>query len=316
LLFKAKFGEDFDSDDEDEEDEEEDPNTRVDADGTTWHATRGRTPTLSSLDKKLSDLKLRYNAKFFGDDVDEEDEVPYNTRIDADGTVWNVFRGEVPTEASLEDKLAQVKQLYKDKFGEDVDDESEPDTRVDEDGTTWEVYRGAAPALSSLEKKLAEVKELYFEKTGEDLDADHETQVDADGTTWHVWRGEPPTTEDLTSKLRYVKFLYKAKYGEGFDSDEEEEDDYETKKDDDGTTWHVYRGRVPSLNSLEQKLKKVKELYKQKTGDDFDSDDSDEDSVLQDTVIAERPSPGRVMETSHAEQRGCPLVMDGNCVVS
>merc|ERR1719298_229651 len=105
--------------------------------------------------------------------------------------------------SQLEDKLAEVKSLYKAKYGEDVDDEGEEEEQAEEhdiqlvekDGVTWEVTRGRPPTMSQLEDKLAEVKSLYKSKYGEDVDDDedeeeeqaneHETKyVEKDGVTW------------------------------------------------------------------------------------------------------------------------------------
>jgi len=49
--------------------------------------------------------------------------------------------------SQLEDMLAQVKSLYKTKYGEDVDEEY-----VEKDGITWAVTRGSPPTMSKLEE--------------------------------------------------------------------------------------------------------------------------------------------------------------------
>merc|ERR1711937_858706 len=108
--------------------------------------------------------------------------------------------------SQLEDKLAEVKSLYKTKYGEDVDDdEDEEEEQADEhviqyvekDGVAWEVTRGRPPTMSQLEDQLAEVKSLYKTKYGEDVDdeddeeeeqsEEHRIQyVEKDGVAWEV----------------------------------------------------------------------------------------------------------------------------------
>merc|ERR1711904_505813 len=124
--------------------------------------------------------------------------------VEKDGVTWEVTRGRSPTMSQLEDKLAEVKSLYKTKYGEDVDDEEDEEEEqaeehaiqcVEKDGITWEVTRGRPPTMSQLEDKLAEVKSLYMTKFGEDVDdeedeeeeqaEDHAIQyVEKDGITW------------------------------------------------------------------------------------------------------------------------------------
>jgi len=82
--------------------------------------------------------------------------------------------------SQLEDQLAEVKSLYKAKFGDDVDDDEEAEEEEDEqetkyvekDGLKWIVTRGSAPSMSQLEDRLAEVKSLYKAKYDEDVDDD------------------------------------------------------------------------------------------------------------------------------------------------
>merc|ERR1712159_711121 len=108
----------------------------------------------------------------------------------------------------LEDQLAEVKSLYKTKYGEDVDDEedeqaNEHETKyVEKDGISWVVTRGRPPTMSHLEDQLAEVKSLYKTKYGEDVDDEEDEEddqaenhviqyVEKDGVTWEVIRGRP-----------------------------------------------------------------------------------------------------------------------------
>merc|ERR1719243_259829 len=139
--------------------------------------------------------------------------------------------------SELEDKLAEVKSLYKTKYGEDVDDEEDEEEEqldeheikyVEKDGVTWAVTRGRPPTMSELEDKLAEVKSLYKTKYGEDMDDEedeqaneHETKyVEKDGISWVVTRGRPPTMSQLEDQLAEVKSLYKTNYGEDMDDEE------------------------------------------------------------------------------------------------
>merc|ERR1719326_922612 len=120
------------------------------------------------------------------DDEDEEDEQDneHETKyVEKDGISWVVTRGRPPTMSQLEDQLAEVKSLYKTKYGEDVDDEEdeqadEHETRyVEKDGISWVVTRGSPPTMPQLEDQLAEVKSLYTAKYGEDVD-DEEDEED------------------------------------------------------------------------------------------------------------------------------------------
>merc|ERR1719213_1474628 len=99
--------------------------------GITWAVTRGRPPTMLELEDKLAEVKSLYKMKY-GEDVDNEeddDEEQLTERktecVDKDGLTWVVTRGRPPTMSELEDKLAEVKSLYKTKYGEDMDDEED-----------------------------------------------------------------------------------------------------------------------------------------------------------------------------------------------
>merc|ERR1719453_1166840 len=154
--------------------------------------------------------------------------------------------------SQLEDNLAEVKALYRTKYGEDVDDAeeaeeeqaNEPETKyVEKFDIKVIVTRGRPKTTSELEDMLADVKSLYKTKYGEDVDDEeaeeeeqadeHETKyVEKDGLTWTVIRGRPPTMSQLEDKLADVKSLYKTKFGEDVDDEEEEEeqaDEHETK---------------------------------------------------------------------------------------
>merc|ERR1719217_201570 len=117
-LYEAKYGEYVD--DEDEEDF-----NYVEKDGMNWAVTRGKPPNMSKLESHLTEVKSLYKAKF-GEDVDdeeEEEEEEETKYVEKDGMKWVVTRGKPPTISQLEAQLAEVKTLYKAKFGEDVDEE-------------------------------------------------------------------------------------------------------------------------------------------------------------------------------------------------
>merc|ERR1712159_782457 len=115
---------------------------------------------------------------------EEEQADEHETKnVEKDGVMWTVTRGRPPTVSQLEDQLAEVKSLYKTKYGEDVDDEEEEEEEqadehetkyVEKDGITWTVTRGRPPTTSQLEDMLAEVKSMYAMKYGEDVDDEEE----------------------------------------------------------------------------------------------------------------------------------------------
>jgi hypothetical protein len=160
-----------------DEEEDEQETKYVEKDGINWVVTRGSPPTMSKLEDQLADVKALFKAKF-GEDVDDEDEEDEDEQetVEKDGIKWVVTRGSPPTMSQLEDRLGDVKALYKAKFGEDVDDEDEEDEdeqeTVEKDGINWVVTRGSPPSMSQLEDKLAEVKALYAKKFGESVDDD------------------------------------------------------------------------------------------------------------------------------------------------
>merc|ERR1712196_95304 len=106
-----------------------------------------------------AEVKSLYKAKY-GEDVDdeeaEEEEDEQETKsVEKDGINWVVTRGSPPKMSQLEDQLAEVKSLYKAKYGEDVDDEEaeeeedEQETKyVEKDGIKWMVTRGSPPKMS------------------------------------------------------------------------------------------------------------------------------------------------------------------------
>merc|ERR1719191_1656431 len=118
------------------------------------------------------------------DEEEEQAEEHEIQLVEKDGVTWEVTRGRPPTMSQLEDKLAEVKSLYKTKYGEDVDDEDDEKEQAEEsevqnvekDGLTWEVTRGRPPTMSQLEANLAKVKSLYKTKYGADVDDDEDEE--------------------------------------------------------------------------------------------------------------------------------------------
>ena len=266
-LYKQKYGEEVD---------QEDTDVQYDADGTPWIQISGTGVAtdlrVERLEQLLSTVKDLYSEKY-GRDVD--------TEYDADGTPWKVTEGTgVPRDCRverLEQKLAEVKQLYKQKYGEEVDQE-DTDVQYDADGTPWIQISGTGVAtdlrVERLEQLLSTVKDLYSEKYGRDVD----TEYDADGTPWKVTEGtgvpRDCRVERLEQKLSEVKQLYKQKYGEEVD-----QEDTDVQYDAEGTPWKVTEGTgVPRdcrVERLEQKLAEVKQLYKQKYGEEVDQEDTE-----------------------------------------
>ncbi|CAK0838208.1 unnamed protein product [Prorocentrum cordatum] len=165
-LYKRKFGLDVD--------EEEDQSPFEDADGTTWLMTKGR-GVLTGLEDRLEDLKGLYKRKF-GPDVDEEEEDDSlfedadGTTLfeDVDGTKWQVTEGRGLL-TGLEDRLDDLKALYKSKFGLDLEKEEDESLFEDADGTKWQVTEGCGP-LAALEERLQGIKALHKRKYGVDVD--------------------------------------------------------------------------------------------------------------------------------------------------
>ena len=140
-----------------------------------------------------------------------------------------------------------MKQLYKQKYGEEVDQE-DTDVQYDADGTPWIQISGTGVAtdlrVERLEQLLSTVKDLYSEKYGRDVD----TEYDADGTPWKVTEGtgvpRDCRVERLEQKLAEVKQLYKQKYGEEVD-----QEDTDVQYDADGTPWIQISGTEQTFAS-------------------------------------------------------------------
>eukprot|EP00439_Symbiodinium_sp_Y106_P039892 s7044_g4.t2 len=277
-LFAKKYGRDVD--------------TEYDADGTPWTVTEGtgvprdcRVERLEQklsevkklLEQKLSEVKKLYELKY-GVEIDAEDP---NVQYDADGTPWVETQGTgSPRDMRLErleHMLGNVKGLFAQKYGRDVD------TEYDADGTPpWTVTEGTGVPrdcrVERLEQKLSEVKKLYELKYGVEIDAeDADVQYDADGTPWVETQGtgspRDMRLERLEHMLGNVKGLFVQKYGR----------DVDTEYDADGTPWTVTEGTgVPRdcrVERLEQKLAEVKRLFVARYGastltgnDDYDWD--------------------------------------------
>eukprot|EP00930_Biecheleria_cincta_P082147 TRINITY_DN717_c0_g1_i4.p1 TRINITY_DN717_c0_g1~~TRINITY_DN717_c0_g1_i4.p1 ORF type:complete len:115 (-),score=30.64 TRINITY_DN717_c0_g1_i4:149-493(-) len=105
--------------------------------------------------------------------------------------------------------LAEVKDLYEQKYGKSVDSDGE-DFEYDEDGTLW-VRSITMPARSNQEKLedlLAEVKGLYKQKYGESVDDEgRDFEYDEDGTLWvkSITMPSRPNQEKLEDMLRTRK---------------------------------------------------------------------------------------------------------------
>ena len=260
-LFAQKYGRDVD--------------TEYDADGTPWTVTEGtgvpRDCRVERLEQKLTEVKKLYELKY-GVEIDAEDP---NVEYDADGTPWVETRGTgSPRDMRLErleHMLGNVKGLFAQKYGRNVD------TEYDADGTPWTVTEGTGVPrdcrVERLEQKLTEVKKLYELKYGVEIDAeDANVEYDADGTPWVETRGtgspRDMRLERLEHMLGNVKGMFAKKYGH----------DVDTEYDADGTPWTVTEGTgVPRdcrVERLEQKLTEVKKLYELKYGVEIDAEDA------------------------------------------
>eukprot|EP00928_Gymnodinium_smaydae_P046403 TRINITY_DN30911_c0_g1_i1.p1 TRINITY_DN30911_c0_g1~~TRINITY_DN30911_c0_g1_i1.p1 ORF type:complete len:447 (-),score=81.61 TRINITY_DN30911_c0_g1_i1:290-1630(-) len=152
-----------------------------------------------------------------------------------------------PSCDSLEQKLQEVKELFRMRYGQDVDDESEEEYLDDdqsicyEDGVKYIVTHGPGP-------QFCKVQEIY-----------------ADGVMWTVTRGRPLSIEKLSEQLDEVKEMLDRKCGPILTSD--------------------VRGAPPSYDALEMKLQEVKALFNIKYGQDVDEDADDADDLDDDQSI-------------------------------
>jgi len=286
-LYRQRFGEDIDVESEEE-------TVARDQDGTPYKLTVGLgvqpqpdsdETRLDSLTASLAEVKQLYKLKF-GVDVDAAVDEGREMRRDEDGTPY-VFVSGIGVELQpdvvearfdvLTASLAEVKQLYRQKFGQDVDADSEEQVVHDQDGTPYiamTVGRQHETRLDALTASLAEVQQLFLEKFGEDVDADSEEEKetrDEDGALWISTSGVDAQRQSgacetrldaLTASLAEVKRLYKQKYGQDIDADSEEEQEacsYETR-----------------LDALTASLEEIKLLYKQQFGEDIDAEPEEE----------------------------------------
>merc|ERR1711972_511519 len=118
-MYQEKYGHDMDEEGKGQAYE-------FDKDGMLWTGTvgRGPAPALSALEGMLEEVKSLYQKKY-GHDVGEEGKgQPYE--FDEDGTLWigTVGRGPAPTLSALEEKLEDVKSMYQEKYGHDMDEEA------------------------------------------------------------------------------------------------------------------------------------------------------------------------------------------------
>ena len=242
-----------------------DVDIEYDADGTPWSVTEGtgvpRDCRVERLEQKLAEVKQLYEVKY-GVEVDTEESVQY----DVQGTPWLEVRGTgCPRDMRvehLERMLENVKGLYAESYGHDID------TEYDADGTPWSVTEGTGVPrdcrVERLEQKLAEVKQLYEVKYGVEVDTEESVQYDAQGTPWLEVRGtgfpRDMRVERLERMLENVKGLYAESYGR----------DVDTEYDADGTPWSVTEGTgVPRdcrVERLEQKLNEANLLFAARYG--------------------------------------------------
>merc|ERR1711920_684176 len=154
------------------------------------------------------------------------------SEVDDDGMHWvkTVGTGVPPTISSLEAQVVDVKALFKQKFGYDVDDE-EDEGEVDDDGMHWVQTVGTGgppPTTTSLEAQLVGVKTPFNQKFGYDVDDEEDkSEVDDDGMHWVKTVGTcvpPPTTSSLEAQLVDVKTLFKQRYGYDVDDEDDEGD--------------------------------------------------------------------------------------------
>jgi len=299
-LFKARYGQDVD--------DESDSDIEYDADGTPWTRAVGTGPlTLDVLEERLAEVKQLYKEKF-GKDVDDSDDGVEHV-YDKDGTLWIKTTGMGPlTVEVLEDRLAEVKDLYQDVFGRDADAESDEDSELeyDADGTPWKKTVGKGPlTVSVLEDKLDEVKALYRERFGKDVDEESEQETfeyDEDGTLWKKTTGKGPlTAEVLEDKLAELKDLYRDVFGR--DTDAESDEDSELEYDAEGTPWVKTVGQGPlTVSGLEDKLAEVKALCRERFGEDADEEwdqetfEYDEDGTLWSKTVGKGPLTVEVLE--------------------
>jgi Mn-dependent DtxR family transcriptional regulator len=273
-LFAQKYGHDIDD---------------VDEDGCVWIKTAGRS-RMETLEEKLAEVKCLYHDKF-GTDVDE----PYDSQLqrcpdslcelealfarkyghdiddaDEDGCMWIKTAGRSRMEM-LEEELSQVKCLYQDKFGTDLDETYDSQLNrcqdslcelealfaqkyghdiddVDEEGCVW-INTGGCSSMDTLEVKLAEVKCLYHDKFGTAVDETYDSQL-----------------QRSLDSLCELEALFAQKYGHAVND-----------LDEDGCVWVKTVGDehvcgITELQPLQVALDTVKSLFRNKYGHDVDDE--------------------------------------------
>lgn len=173
-------------------------------DDMKWIVQRGAPPAVSMLEQSLQDVKAMFQTKFLQDVEDDEtheyvDGTSMSVRRTAD-MKWIVHRGAPPAMSSLEQSLLEVKAMYQEKFGQDVDTETHQYTDgtmnvLQKNGLKWIVHRGNAPTVSNLEQRLDEAKALYKAKYGEDIDIDSESDEELRECQPKVAAASTSTTE-------------------------------------------------------------------------------------------------------------------------
>jgi len=251
-----------------------------DSDGLVWTKYTGQGIDRSQaerLEGLLEEVKCLYNERYPEDTVDDVDcEFGY----DADGMLWEKFIGqglEHDRIGMLEGLLAEVKDLYNEKYPQDHVDDLELDIGVDVEGLSWVEYTGPGPKtwaakVEKLDDLLEEVKDLYNEKHPQDHVDDEEREIgsDADGLLWvrytaHTAEKQEQKVDKLEDLLREVRALYNERYPQDHVDDAERD----IGTDADGLLWVRYTGhstenRDRMMSELQDLLGEVKGLYCEK----------------------------------------------------
>jgi len=185
--------------------------------------------------------------------------------------VWIKAAGRSRME-TLQDELAEIKCLYHDEFGTDLDETYDSQLNrcqdslcelevlfaqkyghniddVDEDGWVW-INTGGCCSMDTLEVKLAEVKCLYHDKFGTAVDETYDSQL-----------------QRSLDSLCELEALFAQKYGHAVND-----------LDEDGCVWvktvgHEHVCGISDLQPLQDALGTVKSLFRNKYGHDVDDDE-------------------------------------------
>jgi hypothetical protein len=124
-------------------------------------------------------------------------------------------KGKVPAPqmSELESQLAEVKALFKQRYGEDLD--IEVDSDLDEDGMLWIKTEGTGRVTkTTAREEQVEHKTVRVGGKFVTIRSSHHRVLE------RMYRGDaPPSFDDLEAKLKQVKALYKSKYGKDVDED-------------------------------------------------------------------------------------------------